>query len=230
MALSPPASKLNGRLRCRRSRDRRRQLQACLPRPCPPASPPGVPVLISRTLNSWLARRDASRGDSFYGCALAIAQLRALWRCGRFGDTAAAGDSAACATAYARRRARHASKHGCIAPYPAPALPPMQQAGQQSSGTPMLQHPAPKVPELHHLDCLRPRRRPRPPRRPSCCAGATAATVYGNPPDQVSAHALLNTPTSPQTGRIAARASKSLTCAQVAAVALRDLTGAPAKA
>ena len=84
-------------------------------------------------------------------------------------------------------------------PYPAPAPPPMQQAGQQSSGTPMLQHPAPKG-----AGASPPGLSATPPPPTSAPTPTQAAAPVpppqpstANPPDQVSAHALLNTPTSP---------------------------------
>ena len=84
-------------------------------------------------------------------------------------------------------------------PYPAPAPPPMQQAGQQSSGTPMLQHPAPKG-----AGASPPGLSATPPPPASAPTPTQAAAPVpppqpstANPPDQVSAHALLNTPTSP---------------------------------
>ena len=168
MALSPPASKLNGRLRCRRSRDRRRQLQACLPRPCPPASPPGVPVLISRTSIPWLARRGRFT-------------RRFLLRLRTRNRTASCPLAMRSVRRYSRRRRQRRLRNSICTTLGSPCLKarlhrsrtrrqPHRRCSRPASSPParrccsILRR---RVPELHHLDCLRPpRRRPRPPRRP----------------------------------------------------------------
>ena len=63
---------------------------------------------------------------------------------------------------------------------------------------------------------------------PSCCAGATAATVYGEPTGSgVSSRVAEHADVAPQIGRIAARYKVSLTCGQVAAVARCGISPGP---